>query len=96
MTWRHLNFFQHQAFLHARVPRVHCTGCGIEALSVPSAPPDSGFTLLFEATRAVKRHWNGILRWFHSRIAKGLIEGLNSLIQAAKAKARGCRSIRNL
>ncbi len=49
MTWRHLNFFQHQAFLHARMPRVHCTGCGIKTLSVPWARPDSGFTLLFEA-----------------------------------------------
>jgi transposase len=27
-TWRHLNFFQHQAFLHARVPRVRCDRCG--------------------------------------------------------------------
>jgi transposase len=23
-TWRHLNFFQHQAYLNARVPRVRC------------------------------------------------------------------------
>jgi transposase len=23
-TWRHLDFFQHQAFLTARVPRVEC------------------------------------------------------------------------
>ncbi len=22
--WRHLNFFQHEAYLHARVPRVRC------------------------------------------------------------------------
>ena len=49
MSWRHLNFFQHQAFLHARVPRVRCTRCGIKTLSVPWARPDSGFTLLFEA-----------------------------------------------
>ena len=49
MTWRHLNFFQHQAYLHARVPRVHCARCGIKKLSVPWARPDSGFTLLFEA-----------------------------------------------
>ena len=33
----------------ARVPRVHCTRCGIKTLSVPWARPDSGFTLLFEA-----------------------------------------------
>jgi len=36
------------------------------------------------------------LRWFDSKIANGLIEGINSLVQAAKAKARGYRSIRNL
>jgi transposase len=49
MTWRHLNFFQHQAYLHARVPRVRCTKCGVKKVSVPWARPDSGFTLLFEA-----------------------------------------------
>jgi transposase len=31
-----------------------------------------------------------------SRIANGLIEGINSLVQAAKAKARGYRSTRTL
>jgi len=51
---------------------------------------------IIEAARTIKRHWNGILRWFDSRIANGLIEGINSLVQAAKAKARGYRSIRNL
>jgi transposase len=48
-TWRHLNFFQHQAYLNARVPRVRCETCGIKTVSVPWARPDSGFTLLFEA-----------------------------------------------
>jgi len=48
-TWRHLNFFQHQAYLTARVPRVHCDKCGIKTVNVPWARPDSGFTLLFEA-----------------------------------------------
>ncbi len=51
---------------------------------------------LIEAARTVKRHWNGILRWFDSRIANGMIEGINSLVQSAKAKARGYRSSRNL
>jgi transposase len=32
----------------------------------------------------------------YSKIANGLIEGINSLVRAAKAKARGYRSIRNL
>jgi transposase len=49
MTWRHLNFFQHQTFLHARTPRVQCSGCGVHRIAVPWARPDSGFTLLFEA-----------------------------------------------
>jgi transposase len=48
-TWRHLNFFQHQAYLNARVPRVRCETCGIRQVNVPWARPDSGFTLLFEA-----------------------------------------------
>ncbi len=30
MTWRHLNFFQHQAYLNARVPRVRCNICGVK------------------------------------------------------------------
>ncbi len=49
MTWRHLNFFQHQTFLHARTPRVQCSGCGIHRVAVPWARAGSGFTLLFEA-----------------------------------------------
>ena len=49
-----------------------------------------------EAARTILRHRDGILRWFQSRIANGLIEGINSLVQAAKAKARGYRSTRTL
>src|SRR5271165_4330024 len=55
----------------------------------PSAP-------MVEAARMVKRHWDGILRWFQSKIANGIMEAINSLVQAAKAKARGYRSMRNL
>lgn len=48
-TWRHLDFFQHQAFLHARVPRVRCAEHGVHLVAVPWARAGSGFTLLFEA-----------------------------------------------
>lgn len=48
-SWRHLNFFQYKAYLHARVPRVHCRSCGVKRAKVPWARPGSGFTLLFEA-----------------------------------------------
>nr|CBX28997.1 hypothetical protein N47_P17020 [uncultured Desulfobacterium sp.] len=49
-----------------------------------------------KAAYTMKRHWNGILRWFTSRINNGILEGINSLIQAAKAKARGYSTIKNL
>ena len=43
----------------------------------------------------VEEYWLGIVRWHHSRVSNGLLEGLNSLIQAAKRRARGYRSTRN-
>jgi transposase len=46
--WRHLDFFQHQAILTARTPRINCTKCGVRLVTVPWARPNSGFTLLFE------------------------------------------------
>ncbi len=49
-----------------------------------------------EAAYIIKRHWSGILRWFTSRINNGILEGINSLVQAAKARARGYRTSKNL
>ena len=49
---------------------------------------------VIEAAKSIKRHWDGILRWFDSKIANGFMEAINSLVQAAKA--RGYRSTRNL
>jgi len=46
--------------------------------------------------RTIKRHWDGILRWFHSNISNCMLKGLNSLVQLAKSKVRGYRSTRNL
>jgi transposase len=49
-TWRHLNFFQHRAYIHCDVPRVMCGKCGsIKQAEVPWARPGSGFIVLFEA-----------------------------------------------
>ena len=47
-TWRHLNFFQHHCYLHARVPRTKCPEHGVKRIEVPWARPGSDFTLLFE------------------------------------------------
>ena len=49
---------------------------------------------MIEAAKTIKRHYEGILRWFESGLTNGVLEGLNSLVQAAKAKARGYRSYR--
>lgn len=51
---------------------------------------------VIRAAKTIKRHWDGVLHWFHTRISNGILEGINSLIQAAKAKARGYRSTKNL
>ena len=48
-TWRHLNFFQYKAYIHARQPRVKCPEHGVKTVDVPWARPGSGFTLLFES-----------------------------------------------
>ena len=50
---------------------------------------------IIEAAHTIKRHWQGILRWFTSRINNGILEGINGLVQAAKARTRGYRSTRN-
>src|SRR5664280_2955353 len=42
-------FFQHEAYMHARLPRVRCDEHGVHQVNVSWARPGSGFTLLFEA-----------------------------------------------
>lgn len=50
---------------------------------------------MIKAAKTIKRHWDGVLSWFDSHLTNALLEGLNSLIQAAKSRARGYRSNRN-
>ena len=47
--WRHLDFFQYETELVARVPRVKTPEGKVVQVEVPWARPGSGFTLLFEA-----------------------------------------------
>jgi transposase len=137
-TWRHLDFSQHQAFLHARVPRVRCAehDANLTAgqrrqltwLTRPSmrlqtaraarwrddvnafydqpTPADAEAYLrrwcvgakrsrlepVKTFVRLVESHWDGIIAWQHSQLSNGLLEDTNSLIQAAKRRARGYRS----
>jgi transposase len=56
---------------------------------------DSGLEPLIKFAETLEAHWDGVLRWHQTRVTNGLLEGLNSLIQAAKRRARGYRSARN-
>jgi hypothetical protein len=40
----------------------------------------------------VENHWDGIIAWHKNHLSNGLLEGINSLVQAAKVRARGHRS----
>ena len=48
-TWRHLNFFQHECYLHARVPRIKRADGKVRLIPPPWSGKLNGFTLLFEA-----------------------------------------------
>ena len=48
-----------------------------------------------KAAKTIKKHWNGVIKWKESNINNGILEGLNSIIQAAKSKARGYKTIGN-
>jgi len=47
--WRHLNFFEHECYLTARVPRVKRDDGRVRMIPPPWSGVVSGFTLLFEA-----------------------------------------------
>jgi len=50
---------------------------------------------IIKAAKTIKNHWDGVLEWKKSQINNGILEGLNSVVQAAKAKARGFKTFRN-
>ena len=47
--WRHLNFFEHECYLHARVPRLDIADTIKRQVNPPWSGLGNGFTLLFEA-----------------------------------------------
>ena len=46
-----------------------------------------------EVAYTIKRHWDGVVNWEKSHINNGILEGLNSVIQAVKSRARGFRNV---
>jgi transposase len=49
-----------------------------------------------KVAKTFKEHWNEIIAWFDSKLSNGLVEAINGLIQAAKRRARGYRTTKNL
>jgi transposase len=64
-----------------KYPRRWCSGAKRSRLQ-----PIKDFVAL------VEKHWEGIIAWHANHLSNGLLEGINSLVQAAKARARGYRS----
>jgi len=60
-----------------------------------SRPDKDGKPSLLEpmarVARTIKEHTRGILNYFRKRLTSGAIEGFNSYVQAARARARGYR-----
>jgi transposase len=50
---------------------------------------------MIKAAKTIKNHWAGVIKWIESMLSNAILEGLNSVIQAVKARARGFRTFRN-
>jgi transposase len=48
-----------------------------------------------KAALSIKKHWDGVVQWFDTRLSNGFLEGMNSRIQTAKRRAFGYRSFRS-
>ena len=46
--WRHLDFFQYETHIHARIPVTNCKVHGIKAVNVSWSRKDSNFSMKFE------------------------------------------------
>ncbi|MBE6519312.1 MAG: transposase [Thermoplasmata archaeon] len=46
---------------------------------------------LRDIIKLVNNHFNEILNWFDSGMSNGVMEGINSVIQGVKSRARGYR-----
>ena len=44
---------------------------------------------MIDAAYFTKRYWEGVFNYTTTRITNGVLEGLNSIVQAVKRRARG-------
>ena len=45
-----------------------------------------------QSSAFVEKPWKGIIAWHANHLSNGLLEGIDSLVQVAKARARGYRN----
>lgn len=104
-SWRHMNFFQHQAYLHAHAPRVRCAACGVRQARLPWARARSGFTLLFEAfvmtlvsempvlaaARVAEEHDTRLWRVVKHYVAEARAEADHSGVRSVGVDEKACR-----
>ena len=51
---------------------------------------------MIEVAKMIRRHLEGILNWFSSRMTNALLEGYNSVLRAGRGVARGFRTVANV
>jgi len=51
---------------------------------------------MVEVAQMIRRHLEGILNWFSSRMTNALLEGYNSVLRAGRGVARGFRTVANV
>jgi transposase len=44
------------------------------------------------AAKTIRRHWDGVIQYFHSSVTNAVLESINSRIQVARSRARGYRN----
>lgn len=51
---------------------------------------------IMQVAKTIKTHWTGVVNWAKKQLTNAILEGLNSIFQAAKAKARGYKKIETI
>ncbi len=45
--------------------------------------------------KTIKNNWAGVINYFDSRLTNAVLEGINGIVQAVRARARGYRNVQN-
>ena len=56
---------------------------------------NSGIGPMMKLADTISAHWNGVTKYFESRLTNGISEGINSIIQTVKRRARGYKNMRH-